>query len=491
MNKRRRRQAKSKSDFTTTLKWIGLGVGGLLALLLIQRVLAAAPLPVQLDDTIAFRHLLEDHDFLVLSRYRLQPSEETATDTFTSVTVDAGDDADPMVLTNRHNRTDTTSMTVQEDSGPTDITSTCTLGADRVTVTCINTGLGAGTFNFTITYLNGWDSYSGSDVIYRLLDQTSTLVAERTVPSTGFALVGLYLDATTPVSTFTGDDSTTDFTLTTRHFYSDETGLTVTVDGAIQTAPTNYSFDSANNQVDFVSAPAGGAAISVTYVFTGGIIWNDSSVSISLSASPSLWSVPSSQSTAPEWRSTETQAATDSQLQTDLRAMLRSIEVSDPTVDGGDYVTPTGISDAGQVVAQNAFSRIREAVPLAFSTTRFNPFSDHKTQSSSYADQVDADAAAESIGQTIGGFGGELTGITSGTTGGGLLFLAIALFAAVFTIANTKPPAVGLAVLFAWLVIVMGWLLGGVPNAWAGITGALLAGYGLLWLVMTKVFARA
>ena len=465
----------------------GLTAALLMVLLASTSVFAASPVSVQIDSTVAFSHLIDDYDMLVLTRYRLVPPTQAATDTFSTVTVTAGGDIDvPMVLTNRSLST----ITVVEDSGPTDISSTCSVALDDQSITCVTTGLAAGTYDFTVTYTDGWDGYTNADAFYRLFDPDSTLVDERTVPALGYSLVGLYVPVTMTTDNFTGDGGTTDYTLTARHFYTDTTGISVTVADVSQTPVTDFVYDTTNNQVDFVVAPANLAAIVITFPYTGGMIWSDTSSSVELTGSPSLWETPSSENPSlADWTIAADKTATRSALTTELRAMLRNLEVVDPNVSPGDYVLATGITDVGQSVALNAFSRIATVIPSAFLTAVSNPWDEeYTTASSTYATSIDTDATATGVSKAFSLFGDQFGG-PSGQTVGMTLFTILALVAATFMIKMTNPSSPALALMAAWMVIVVGWLLGGVPNAWVAITGGLLAGYGLHWILTRKFFA--
>ncbi len=153
---------------------------------------AAAPLPLQLAGVQAFRHVLETGDWLVLGRLSLAPTSQTGeSDSFT-VSTTSGDFDDPVVLVNRVDVTAGTDYTVVADS--TDITSFCTLGQDEQTIDCTGTGLADSSYTVVVTYRDGWDAYVGGDVFVQL-DDTGTVVAERTAPATGYSLVGIYLTA--------------------------------------------------------------------------------------------------------------------------------------------------------------------------------------------------------------------------------------------------------------------------------------------------------
>lgn len=174
-------------------------------LLLAQRVSAYTTadqaLQLALDDNpcYAYRYVVDSSaDFLVLCRYELIPLEQSDhTATFTGATVNAGGDVEALVLTNKVIRTATPLSTDLSAiaTGPTDITSFCSLGSDLLTLTCTGTGLAPGVTDVTVTYRAGWNAYSSTSAIFSLVDAGGTAVSLRTVPQTGYALVGIYLTA--------------------------------------------------------------------------------------------------------------------------------------------------------------------------------------------------------------------------------------------------------------------------------------------------------
>jgi len=154
---------------------------------------AAAPLSAQVDTTYVYRHVLEDDDFLIVSRYYLIPADQVMLDSFSGITVDANGDATDMVVTNRHTYADTTDLTVTINAG--DVTACCRPLADLQTIQCtdIPSGtLAAGTYTAEIEYLGGWDAYSGNAVLYQLIDHDAAVDSQRTLPSTGYGVVALY-----------------------------------------------------------------------------------------------------------------------------------------------------------------------------------------------------------------------------------------------------------------------------------------------------------
>ncbi len=70
------------------------------------------------------------------------------------------------------------------------------------------------------------------------------------------------------IDSFVGDGTTTDFGLTSPPYYgSGNNNVIVSLNGLIQKQGTDYSVDTANNQIDFVSAPANGDVIVVYYSY--------------------------------------------------------------------------------------------------------------------------------------------------------------------------------------------------------------------------------
>ncbi len=156
------------------------------------RAEAADALTFRLEQAEAFRHVLEDGDWLILARLYLVPAEQTQlTDTFT-VSTTGGDFDDPVTLTNSIYVTSGTDFVVEADS--TDITTACGLGQDLKTINCTTTGLADNSYTVVVEYRSGWNAYSGRDVFVRL-DDTGTVLVERTAADVGYALVGVYMNA--------------------------------------------------------------------------------------------------------------------------------------------------------------------------------------------------------------------------------------------------------------------------------------------------------
>ena len=161
---------------------------------LFGRAQAADPLPLQLEDAQAFRHVLETGDWLILGRLTMAPDSSTGnTDSF-SVATTGGAFDDPIVLTNRVIHTPGTDYTVTETGVPTDLTSFCTLGQDDTTISCAGTGLADASYTIEVEYRMGWDAYQSSEVFVRLVEaDPATILAERSSPNGTYTLAGLYL----------------------------------------------------------------------------------------------------------------------------------------------------------------------------------------------------------------------------------------------------------------------------------------------------------
>ncbi len=441
-------------------------------------VFAAVPLPVVLEETFAYRNVLERHDFLALSRYRLaiEPDPRAASDTFTGFAVDGSGNVQDMVLVNRHSQGDTTNMVVTEDGGPTTITGFCTLAGDRRTVSCDGTGLGAGTFTFTITYEDGWNAYSTDAVIYSYTSNSVTM--ERAVPSISYALVGLYQSTVTITDNFTGNGVTTDFVLTGVPFYTDETGFVVTVGGVAQTPVTDFTHDDANGEIDFTSPPADTLAIVVQYPETGDLQWGSGTAT--LEGNPTFWSVPSSTTQAPTLRATSTVAATATQLTTDLRSMLRDLENFDPDIADGTYVVAQGITDVGQLLAVQAFSGITQAIPDAFISGLEFYQPDLSTPESGYIAGVVATAQAEEVYLAFVNLGDEFG--TTGTVAALVIFLGLFVVMVAVSVRFLPSSAVWPAVLVGMISLMfVGVFIGMVPPLWLFLGVGLLFAAGALW----------
>lgn len=174
------------------LRLVGLALV-LLGVLAVTSIQAASPPGVNLTQVEIFRHLIETDDMLILARLAMTPiTESNASDTFPTVDVTGQDFDDPIVLTNRVHVTGGTDYIVIADF--TDITVYCGLESDDQTINCTGTGLGNGTYSVEVTYRTGWLAYSNTDVLVRL-KRGAILVAERTAPSIGYQLVGIYLTA--------------------------------------------------------------------------------------------------------------------------------------------------------------------------------------------------------------------------------------------------------------------------------------------------------
>ncbi len=153
---------------------------------------AAAPLNLYFYQAEIFRHVLEDDDWLVVGRAHVAPTSQTGDYDSFSVVVSSGDFQDSIQIVNRVVETGTDDWAVVADS--TDITTSCKLFDDLVTIDCVSTGLGDATYDVTVTYRSGWSSYAPSDVTFSLL-QGATINEIATVPNTGYIIAAMYFSA--------------------------------------------------------------------------------------------------------------------------------------------------------------------------------------------------------------------------------------------------------------------------------------------------------
>ena len=179
-----------------TIFTVGLLMPVAAVALLVTTVRAADPLPLQLADGQAFRHVLETNDWLVLGRLYKTPGTSTGnTDSFT-VTTTSGAFDDPIVLTNRVGQTTAVDFIVTETGVPTILTAFCALDQDEQTIDCTGTGLADASYTVEVEYRMGWDAYLSSDVIFRLYESdTATTLSERASPAGDYTLAGVYLTA--------------------------------------------------------------------------------------------------------------------------------------------------------------------------------------------------------------------------------------------------------------------------------------------------------
>ena len=155
---------------------------------------AADPLPLQIADGQAFRHVLETDDWLFLGRMYKNPATSIGnTDSFT-VTTTSGAFDDPIALTNKVDVTTAADFIVTETGVPTVLTAFCTLGEDDQTIDCTGTGLADSTYTIEVEYRMGWDAYLASDAFFRVFN-SPTVLAGRSSPNGNYTLAGLYLTA--------------------------------------------------------------------------------------------------------------------------------------------------------------------------------------------------------------------------------------------------------------------------------------------------------
>ncbi|HLE79925.1 MAG TPA: hypothetical protein VJA25_01370 [Dehalococcoidia bacterium] len=178
-----------------TVKWILALWVILLTLLFAGKAFAAAPIAVNLPQADIYQNVLEMGDWLVLGRYHLVPEQDDGLDQTDSgaVTTTSGAFDAPLTLINRVVETSAADYTVTAD-GATNITAYCTLQATYSQLMCTGTGLSDASHTISVAYRGGWGAYAGTDAFFRVIEG-STLVTQRTVPATGYRLVGLYLSA--------------------------------------------------------------------------------------------------------------------------------------------------------------------------------------------------------------------------------------------------------------------------------------------------------
>ena len=215
-------------------------------------------------------------------------------------------------------------------------------------------------------------------------------------------------------------------------------------------------------------------------VTTEGLTWEDSNITARMLANPALWADADSDTAGITWNTSADASSTVTLLTNGTRAMLRNLEVADPDVSTGGYVTANGITDAGAIVAQDAFSQILQAIPEAFLTGVFNPFDAPSATPPSVIDDVDASSSAVTwwtgIGNQFGGISGHVVG-----TALAILFSAVAAFFCL-----TKFPEGGgmLAFLATWLIFGFGWGINAVPAQLFWLGTALISAFGVIRFFM-------
>ena len=373
--------------------------------LLVTTVHAADPLPLQISDGQAFRHVLEANDWLVLGRLYKTPATSTGnTDTFT-VTTTSGAFDDPVALTNRVDQTDAADFIVTETGVPTILTSFCTLDQDEQTIDCTGTGLADSSYTVEVEYRMGWDAYLSSDVMFRLYESdTATTLSERASPAGDYTLAGVYL-----------------------------------------------------------------TAAQVTAL---GVTWGDSDILLNTLASPNLWDTPADVTTVITWDTSATSDATETALTGAVQSYLVKLENDDPNVEPGDYISTSGITRTGAVIAGRAFSLIQSAIPQAFASFEANVFPTAvATASTSMLDALDAGRTSTAVYTTFQSIhpalGGALVFVLSVLTAGGLMI-------------RIKSTAVASS---GWLVVFIGgWLIFNIPFQLVFITLAAIIALGFMYI---------
>ena len=98
--------------------------------------------------------------------------------------------------------------------------------------------------------------------------------------------------------------------------------------------------------------------------------WESSSAQVRLAVNPLIDPSPASHTLALTWNDTDGTDETADELADDIKAILASIETNDPDVDQGEYVSPTGVTLAGQSIVAAAFSQLVTLAASAFDFAR-------------------------------------------------------------------------------------------------------------------------
>ena len=98
--------------------------------------------------------------------------------------------------------------------------------------------------------------------------------------------------------------------------------------------------------------------------------WESSSAQARLSVNPLIDPTPASHTLTLTWNDTDDTDETADELADDIKAILASIETNDPGVDQGEYVSPSGITLAGQAIVAAAFSQLVTLAASAFDFAR-------------------------------------------------------------------------------------------------------------------------
>ena len=98
--------------------------------------------------------------------------------------------------------------------------------------------------------------------------------------------------------------------------------------------------------------------------------WESSSAQVRLAVNPLIDASPASHTLALTWNDTDGTDETADELADDIKAILASIETNDPEVDQGEYVSPTGVTLAGQSIVAAAFSQLVTLAASAFDFAR-------------------------------------------------------------------------------------------------------------------------
>lgn len=332
-----------------------------------------------------------------------------------------------------------------------------------------------------------------ADVTSGDFDQPVTLTNRVVSTSVADFTVTVDADSSDITSTCTLQTDSSSIDCTTTGLADGSHALTVAYRGgwtAYGGTDAFYRLVDGSTVVDQRTLPATGYRLVALYldaaaVTANSLTWADAGITVQLRASPVLWDVPDTDSVTPTWNATADLDATVNTLTTGLRNMLRALEVADPDISTGDYVTPTGIPDAGLTVAQDAFASFPRAIPEAFLSTAFIAFEDRDaTETPAFVTTIETAAGASTIGTNWTDVGNLFGGISGGAAGT-IVFSIIALIVGIVGLVRFQAPAI--TVFAVWVVFTLGWLLGAMADVWVFMPAALLGGWGV-FNVARRVF---
>ncbi len=224
-------------------------------------------------------------------------------------------------------------------------------------------------------------------------------------------------------------------------------------------------------------SPAGtytltGLYLTASDVSTLALTWGDANILLNALGSPNLWDTPADVDAVIDWNATADMDATETTLQADLLAYLTALELDDPAVSSGDYVTPNGITTTGAVVAARAFSRIQDVVPNAFLSFEVNQFPDAvSTPTASVVVDIEAAVASTTVFALVQDI--------HPAAGGFFTFLASVILAGGLWMGTKSLPVAG----GGWFVAITGgWLLFAIPFQLVFIPAAAIVAIAFVWV---------